>query len=207
MQDRRTQVIFDDARHYVRTASERFDIITSDPIHPWVKGSATLYTREYFEMCKRRLNPGGVVVQWVPLYESDAETVKSEIATFFEAFPDGIIWSNDTAFEEGYDVVLFGQLGPARIDVEELQRRLDRPDYAAVRQSLHEVGFHSALGLLTTYAGQGRDMLAWLKGAQINRDRNLRLQFLAGLNPDLQGGFFIYDDMLRSRKYPEGVFV
>src|SRR6266496_1398289 len=165
MQDRRTQVIFDDARHYVRTASERFDIITSDPIHPWVKGAATLYTREYFEMCKRRLNPGGVVVQWVPLYESDAETVKSEIATFFEAFPEGVIWSNDTAFEEGYDVVLFGQAGPAKIDVEALRQRLDRPDHAAVVQSLGEVGFKTALGILSTYAGQGRDLQPWLRTA------------------------------------------
>jgi spermidine synthase len=143
----------------------------------------------------------------VPLYESDTETVKSEIATFFEAFPDGIVWSNDTAFEEGYDVVLFGQLGPTRIDVEALQGRLNRPDYAGVVQSLREVGFHSALGLLATYAGQGRDMRRWLAGAQINRDRNLRLQFLAGMNPDLQGGYFIYDDMLRYRRYPERLFV
>ena len=205
--DPRTRIVYDDARHYVLTTPDRFDIITSDPIHPWVKGSATLYTREYFEMCKRRLNPGGIVVQWVPLYESDTETVKSELATFFEAFPDGMIWGNDTAFEEGYDVVLFGQAGPARIDVEDLQRRLNRPDYARVKQSLSEVGFHSALGLMTTYAGRGRDLRRWLAGAQINRDRNLRLQFLAGLHPDMQGSYFIYDDMLRYRNYPEGLFI
>ena len=69
-------------------------------------------------MCKRHLNPGGVIAQWVPLYESDTDTVKSEIATFFEVFPDGIVWSNDTAIGEGYDVVLFGQNGPTTIDVE-----------------------------------------------------------------------------------------
>src|SRR5207244_3981291 len=81
------EVVYDDARHYVLTTREKFDIITSDPIHPWVKGAATLYTKEYFELCKQRLNPGGVVTQWVPLYESDGATVKSEIATFFAAFP------------------------------------------------------------------------------------------------------------------------
>ena len=54
------------------TTTEKFDIITSDPIHPWVKGSATLYSKEYFELVKRHLNPGGIVTQWVPLYESDA---------------------------------------------------------------------------------------------------------------------------------------
>ena len=53
--------------------SEKFDIITSDPIHPWVKGSATLYSKEYFELVKEHLNPGGVVTQWVPLYESDTD--------------------------------------------------------------------------------------------------------------------------------------
>src|SRR5262249_35143762 len=90
--DPRVTVVYDDARHYVLTTQEKFDIITSDPIHPWVKGAANLYTKEYFEMCKRRLNPGGVVTQWVPLYESDHATVKSEIATFFDAFPGGTIW-------------------------------------------------------------------------------------------------------------------
>jgi spermidine synthase len=206
MHDPRTQVVFDDARHFVLTSREKFDIITSDPIHPWVKGSATLYTREYFELCKRRLNPGGVIAQWVPLYESDAETVKSEIATFFDVFPDGIVWSNDTAFEEGYDVVLFGQLGATHINVDEMQQRLERPDYARVVESLREVGFHTAVGMLSTYAGQGRDLRPWLAHAQINRDRNLRLQFLAGMTPDVQGGFYIYDDMLRYRMYPEGLF-
>jgi spermidine synthase len=102
--------------------------------------------------------------------------------------------------------VLFGQLGPTRIDAGALQRRLDHPDYARVKQSLREVGFHTALGLLSTYAGQGRDLRGWLAHAQINRDRNLRLQFLAGMTPDIQGGYFIYDDMLRYRHYPEGVF-
>jgi spermidine synthase len=207
MHDPRTQVVFDDARHFVLTTRDKFDIITSDPIHPWVKGSATLYTREYFEMCKRRLNPGGVIAQWVPLYESDTGTVKSEIATFFDVFPDGVIWSNDTVFEEGYDVVLFGQAGPIRIEVDELERRLERPDYAAVRRSMAEVGFRTALGLLTTYAGQGRDLQPWLARAEINRDRNLRLQFLAGMTPDVQGGFFIYDDILRFREFPERLFV
>jgi spermidine synthase len=69
--DKRTEMIYDDARHFVLTTREKFDIITSDPIHPWVKGSATLYSKEYFELVKQHLNPGGVVTQWVPLYESD----------------------------------------------------------------------------------------------------------------------------------------
>jgi spermidine synthase len=55
-----------------------------------------------------------VITQWVPLYESDPETVKSEIATFFDAFPNGTIWGNDIS-GGGYDLVLMGQVDPARI--------------------------------------------------------------------------------------------
>jgi spermidine synthase len=199
----RVRIVYDDARHYVLTTKEKFDIITSDPIHPWVKGAATLYTHEYFEMVKRHLNPGGLVTQWVPLYESNLGVVKSEVATFFSAFPDGIIWSNDSG-GEGYDTVLLGGLGPMEIDVDEIQERFIRDP--AVTKSLIEVGFGSAVGLLTTYAGQGPDLAPWLQQAQINRDRNLRLQFLAGMASNLYQEGSIYNDMVLYRRFPEKLF-
>ena len=145
-----------------------------------MKGAATLYSKEYFEECKRHLKPGGVITQWVPLYESDPDTVKSEIATFFDVFPNGTIWANDNN-GQGYDVVLLGQVEPTKIDVDALQARLDRPDYAKVRASLQQVGFPSALSLLDTYLGRASDLKPWLAGAQINRDIDLRLQYLAGM--------------------------
>jgi len=119
VKDKRVKIVYDDARHYILTTREKFDVITSDPIHPWVKGAAVLYTREYFELCKRRLNPGGVITQWVPLYESNAAAVKSEVATFFEVFPEGSVWGNDQG-GYGYDTVLLGQVDPLQIDVDEL---------------------------------------------------------------------------------------
>jgi spermidine synthase len=204
--DPRVEIVYDDARHYVLTTADKFDIITSDPIHPWVKGSATLYTKEYFEMCKRHLNPGGVVTQWVPLYESNLDAVKSEIATFFEVFPDGTIWSNDIN-GEGYDIVLLGQAEATTIDVDQLQRRLERADHESVAKSLREVGLGSAVDLLATYGGQGSDLRPWLKNAEINRDRNLRLQYLAGMGLNSYQGGLIYNDMLVYRKFPENLFV
>ena len=207
LRDRRAEVVYDDARHYILTTPDRFDIITSDPIHPWVKGAATLYTKEYFELSKRHLNPGGVMAQWVPLYESTLDTVKSAIATFFEVFPNGTIWGNDTIFEEGYDIVLLGQAGATKINVDELQQRMDRADHSSVVKSLREVGLGSAISLLATYAGQGPDLRGWLQHAQINRDHNLRLQYLAGLGLDSQGAAFIYEEMLGFREFPENLFV
>ncbi len=205
LHDRRTQVIYDDARHYILTSPERFDIITSDPIHPWVKGSATLYSKEYFELVRDHLNPGGIVTQWVPLYESDLKTVKSEVATFFDVFPNGTIWGNENG-GGGYDVVLLGQAGDARVDVDGLEKKLASADYANVAKSLSGVGFQSAMGLLTTYAGRAEDLKPWLKGADINRDGNLRLQYLAGLALNVSQETLIYDQILGYRKYPEGLF-
>jgi spermidine synthase len=211
LRDPRVEVVYDDARHYVLTTRETFDIITSDPIHPWVKGSAALYSKEYFELCRRRLNPGGVVTQWVPLYESNRDVVRSELATFFDVFPDGTVWGNDVA-REGYDVVLMGQTGDtaaaaARIDVEAMQRRLSRRDHAAAAQSLDEVGFGSVINLLATYAGRGRELRPWLIGAPINHDLDLRLQYLAGmalLNDDAAA---IYSEILAHRTFPEDLFI
>jgi len=202
--DPRVKMVYDDARHHLLTTPEKFDIITSDPIHPWVKGAAALYTKEYFELVKQHLNPDGLVTQWVPLYESNRGVVKSELATFFNVFPGGTIWSNDQD-GEGYDIVLLGQADAKPINLDEVQQRMQRD--GSVAQSLQEVGFKSLVSLLGTYAGQGPDLEPWLKHAEINRDRNLRLQYLAGLGLNLAQGGLIYDEMLHYRRFPEGLFV
>ena len=206
LHDPRTTIVYDDARHYMLTAREKFDIITSDPIHPWVKGSATLYSKEYFELVKARLNPGGKVTQWIPLYDSDMATVKSEIATFYESFPNATVWDNDLA-GMGYDLVLLGQTETPRIDIDAIQSRLERPSYARVLQSLQDVKLGSAVEVASTYSGRRADFTDWLKGAEINRDRNLRLQYLAGLGLDNNGSFYIYYEMIKRFHYPDDLFI
>ncbi len=204
--DPRTTIVYDDARHYMLTAREKFDIITSDPIHPWVKGSATLYSKEYFELVKARLNPGGKVTQWIPLYDSDMQTVKSEIATFYESFPNATVWDNDVA-GMGYDLVLLGQMDAPQIDVDAMQRRIEQPAYSRVLKSLSDVKLGSAVELMSTYSGRRSDFTEWLKGAEINRDRNLRLQYLAGLGLDNNGSFYIYYEMIKRFQYPDNLFI
>jgi spermidine synthase len=204
------RIVYDDARHFVLTTPEKFDIITSDPIHPWVKGSATLYTREYFEVCKRHLNPGGLVTQWVPLYQSTEQTVQSELATFFSVFPNGSVWDNDMN-SSGYDLVLLGRAGDTgadeRIDVDAMQDRLDAPDHERVAASLKEVGFGSAYELLATFTGRAAELRPWLAGAIINSDRNLRLQYLAGWGMDSQQSDQTYHDMQAHASDLSTVFV
>ncbi len=214
------EVVYDDGRHFLRTTKEKFDIITSDPIDPWVKGCAALNTVEYYQMCKEHLNPGGVVALWIPLYESNEDTAKSVIGTFFKVFPNGILWSNDNN-REGYDAVLFAQVEPTVIDIDEWQQRLDRPDHREVKKSLQEVGFGAkevraggvvegrgiVVDLLATYAGQAPLMEGWTKDAQINTDRNLRLQYLAGMWLNTYKAKEILENILQHYRFPEQMFV
>ncbi len=201
----KVKVHLDDARHYLLTTNEKFDAITSDPLDPWVKGAATLYTREFFDVVKSHLNPGGVVTLFVQLYESSEAAVKSEIGTFLEAFPNGAVLAN-TVNGQGYDLVLFGQLDGGKINVDAVQARLSDPANAEVAKSLSEVGINSAVDLFGTFAGRRGDMKNWLSDAQINTDRNLKLQYLAGLGLNLYQSDAIYKAMIRDAKYPEDLF-
>ncbi len=205
LHDRRTRMIYDDARHFIAATREKFDIITSDPIHPFVRGSAALYSREYFELVKAHLNPGGVVTQWVPLYETDADTVRSEIATFFDVFPYGTVWANN-ANGQGYDLVLAGQMTPPSFDLSALESRLARSDYRAVAQSLRDVNLDSATDLFATWTGDRKTLAPWLKDAAINHDRDLRLQYLAGLALNNAQENTIYREMLLYRTRPVSLF-
>jgi spermidine synthase len=201
----KVSIVLDDARHYLMTTNRKFDAITSDPLDPWVKGAAMLYTREFWEIVKEHLNPGGVVTVFVQLYESNLDAVKSEIATFFEAFPHGMIFAN-LYNGQGYDVVLLGQLEPTRINLDDIEARLNKPEYARMKQSLSEIGMHSAVDLFGTYAGQASDFKEWVKTAQINRDRNLRLQYLAGRGLNLYQADVIYRDMAIHGQEPKDIF-
>jgi spermidine synthase len=205
LHDPRTRIVYDDARHFILTTTKKFDIIASDPLDVFVKGTAAIYSEEYFEAIKRHLNPGGMFTLYVPLYESDARTVKSELATFFAAFPNGTVWAN-TIDGRGYDMVFMGQAEPLRIDLDAIEARYLRPDYAPVAQSLSEVGATDPLALFATYAGRRSDLGAWVKGAEINRDRDLRLQYLGGwgINSSLEDA--IYRDMMQYRRPPDGLF-
>lgn len=212
VEGKEVRIVYDDGRHYIRTLPKdaKFDVITSDPIDPWVKGCAALNTIEYYQMCKDHLKPGGVMSLWMPFYESNTETTKSVISTFFQVFPNGILFSNEMN-GSGYDAVLLGQVEPEQINVDELQRRLDRPDYQRVKESLLQAGFGTHSGsvgieLLATYAGRAADLGRWMQGAQINTDRNLRLQYLAGLSLNNYAGGEILNGILRHYRFPSEVF-
>jgi spermidine synthase len=196
----------DDGRHFLLATKEKFDGITIDPLDPWAKGAANLYTLEFLEAMKRHLNPGGSVTMYIQLFETTPGAVKSALATFFQVFPNGTIWGNPYR-GQGHDMVLLGQLEPLRIDLDEMENRFGyRDETDRIPQSLAEVGINSPEDLFSSYAGRKADLTEWLKGAPINRDRNLRMQYLAGLGLNLDDAAEIYSEILSHRRFPEDIF-
>jgi len=146
-----------------------------------------------------------VITQWVPLYESTTAAVKSEIATFFKVFPDGAVWSNELR-GRGSDVVLSAQATPATVDVDAVNRRLTRPEYSRVLNSLDDVKFKSGSALFATYMAQKSDLADWLADATINTDRHLRVQYLAGMKMGRESDYSIYAALRSARSHPPGLF-
>jgi len=202
----KVHVVVDDARHFLMTTHETFDAITSDPLDPWVKGAATLYTKEFFDTAREHLNPGGVMTLFVQLYESSADAVKSEVATFFKTFPDGLIFGN-TYNGAAFDTVLVGPVAAPEIDLEAIDGALRLPAFERMARSLGEIGMYSAHDLFANYAGRAKDLQGWIGNAQINRDRNLRLQYLAGSSLNVHDGDRIYRDIVSYRTFPDDLFV
>jgi spermidine synthase len=203
LHDPRVELVFDDARHYLATTRERFDIITSDPIHPWVRGNSVLFSEEYYEIVRSRLNPGGIATQWVPLYETSEAAIQIQMKTFSNAFPNGTVW-NSAVTGRGYDVVLLGSAAPLHLNLARIQSRIDRA--ARIARSLREAKIGSVVDLLGTYATSARDMNGWLAGASVNRDFSLKLEYISGLALNETQADPINAHMIAGRHYPEGIF-
>jgi len=92
LRDPRVALRIDDGRSYMSFARERFDMITADPIHPKVSRVGYLYTEEYYAAVRARLAPGGVVCQWMPLYQIAPMRLRSAVASFAAVFPEATLW-------------------------------------------------------------------------------------------------------------------
>jgi spermidine synthase len=203
LRDPRVQLIFDDARHYLATSSERFDVITSDPIHPWVRGNSILFSREYYAIVREHLRPGGIATQWVPLYDTSEEAIQIQMRTFSSAFPEASVW-NSSHSGGGYDVVLLGRAAASPLSLTAIDERIARnPKLFA---SLQQVGLGSARELLATYATSGRDLSAWTQRAPINDDFSLKLEYISGLALNQQRADLIYRQMIAGAGAPTELF-
>jgi spermidine synthase len=85
--DPRTELVVDDARAWLQRTERRFPAIVSEPSNPWLAGVSSLFTREYWALAQRRLEPGGVLVQWLQLYSLPSHAFRGLVRTFLSVFP------------------------------------------------------------------------------------------------------------------------
>jgi spermidine synthase len=140
----RLRLVQADARRYVRATERRYDLIVADNFHPARSGSAALYTVEHFSAVGQRLAPGGVFCQWLPLHQLDLETLRSIVAAFLVAHPQG--WA--MLATHSLDTPVLGLVARADgrpFDAAALRRRLDS---AQLARPAADYGLPDALSVL-----------------------------------------------------------
>lgn len=125
-------IYYNDARNFLLTSRENYDVICSDPFEPVVAGAIHLFTREHFTLARRRLADDGIFCQWIPMYELSLEDYTALVGTFVSVFPQTLYFST------GADSILIGFNDRVRIDPAKAARRLLIPEVAA---SLADIGF------------------------------------------------------------------
>ncbi len=166
----KVRVVINDGRNFLMTTGRKFDVITADPIHPWFQGAGYLYASEYFGLASAHLRPGGVIAQWLPIYELTPLDLASVVRTFQRHFPYAMMWL------EHYDAVLVGSATPFRIDERELERRIADP---AIAGDLQRIDMGSASDLLDFFVMGTAGMARFGRPGVLNTDDRLYLEFSA----------------------------
>ena len=143
--DPRVRVIIDDGRNYLLVTPETYDVLSVDTLDPKHAGNGNLYTREFYELSRRVLKPGGVFVQWLPYHQVDNASLKMIARTFQDVYPHATMWLNRF---KGYTLLL-GTLEPLQIDVARLDAHFRTP---AVQRDLAEVHVGTPWQFLESFA-------------------------------------------------------
>lgn len=173
LDDPRTHLIIDDARTYLHVNPLRYDIIVSEPSHPWVPGVANLFTREFFLLGRDRLRDDGVFVQWVQIYQLSTESLRSVLATFHEVFPH-VLMFRVRGEVLGKDLILVGSRGPLNLD--RVAERMNNPRIAA---DLLRAGIKSPEDVRAWLVCDETQLGPAVQGAIINTDDNMHVETVA----------------------------
>ena len=110
LDDERVELVLGDARNQLQRGETSYDVIISEPSNPWITGVSNLFTKDFFEIAAKRLEPDGLLCQWFHLYGMSEESTRSLIATFREVFPYVI------AFQDR-DLILIGGRNPLELSL------------------------------------------------------------------------------------------
>lgn len=169
--DPRTRLILTDGRSHLLLSSQRYDVIISEPSNPWMAGVATLFTQEFFQAARDRLQPGGILCQWAHTYGIRDEDLRSITRTFLSVFPEGAMW----LVGDG-DVLLIGSVDPLEPRLREIGTAWERPGVGA---ALAAVGVRDAFSVLSLFVGSGSALQHYSARAPVQTDDHNSLEFSA----------------------------
>jgi spermidine synthase len=162
-----------DGRNFLGQRQDKFDVIVSQPSNPWLTGVSNLFTREYFQEVKTRLEPGGIFCQWAQLYEMSPWNIKTIYRTVREEFPHVYVFA---AEDLSSDTILVASERPLKLDLATLERAFRDPRTRAEARrgglaSPHDVFAYLLLGT--------EELDAFTAGSPNNTDDNARIEFSA----------------------------
>jgi spermidine synthase len=170
LDDPRATLIIDDARTFLRVTPNRYDMIVSEPSHPWVPGVANLFTQEFFELGRARLSDDGIWVQWVQIYQLSTESLRSVLATYQKVFPHVLVFRVG-GLSNGKDLLLVGSNRPLNLD--RLSERFRDPRMAA---ELARVDLKAEADIRSWYVCDESRLGPAVAGAKINTDDNMHIE-------------------------------
>lgn len=181
-EDPRLTLIEGDGRSFILGSAEQFDIIISEPSNPWLAGIGNLYTSNFYEGCRERLKPGGLMAQWFHLYAMSERDVQLILRTFFSVFPEGSLYRIG-----GGDLLLIGAEHKVEPTAERLEELFDGNKSSTFWFA--ETGFSEPRMFYATYLASRAQVMAYLsdKGAgqennPLNTDDRPLLEFRAPLS-------------------------
>ena len=157
-----------DGRSHITYENFNYDVITSDPIHPYVAGSANLYTRDFYRIARAHLKSGGIFCQWIPLVGISPDSYNIILNTLHDVFPHIALFS---FFGES---VAIASSEPIQMNWRELEKRFYSPP---VYRDFQSIDFQNPFNLLAFYLGGEHQIDAYLQDVTgINTDDNVWLE-------------------------------
>ncbi|MCP4903249.1 MAG: hypothetical protein GY906_40320 [bacterium] len=166
LSDPRVRLITNDARSALLLSSTTFDAIVSQPSHPWTSGSANLYTKEFFELIRTRIHPGGVFVQWIGLGFINESLLRSVLATLTDVFPNVIVHRPPT----GAALLFIASESPFETDL------VAQPALTSVSAELPELGIARSEDLVASLVLNEEGSRALGAGAPLIHDSHNLLE-------------------------------
>jgi len=170
--DPRVNLITGDGRNHMALTEKRYDVIVSHPTNPWISGVGDLFTREYFELARSRLNSGGIMCAWFQTYHMPAGDLKTAIRTFLGVFAHATLYMSNES-----DLIILGSSTPFGFD----GRLISRMNEPRVSSDLRRVWISEPSDILCAEVARDESLRRWVGPVgPLHTDDNLHLEFSAG---------------------------